>query len=99
MGDPRFRNFIRPTSDNLELQETTNQDASELGADGVDWSCAGSSVVEAQTERTWSFPNLMTRPAHSGSRPTAPSRTCHPILGSWHATRADGLPVHPHAAP
>ncbi len=34
-----------PTSDNLTPQETTNQDAAEVGADGAALSCPGSSVV------------------------------------------------------
>jgi hypothetical protein len=34
-----------PTSDDLTPQETTNQDAPEMGADGGDLSCPGSSVV------------------------------------------------------
>jgi hypothetical protein len=34
-----------PTSDNLTPLETTNQDAPEVGADGADLSCPGSSVV------------------------------------------------------
>jgi hypothetical protein len=34
-----------PTSDNLTPQETTNQDAPDMGADGAGLSCPGSSVV------------------------------------------------------
>jgi len=34
-----------PTSDNLTPQETTNQDAPDMGTDGADLSCPGSSVV------------------------------------------------------
>ena len=34
-----------PTSHNLNPQETTNQDAPEVGADGPELSCPGSSVV------------------------------------------------------
>jgi hypothetical protein len=34
-----------PTSDNLTPQETTNQDAPDMGPDGADLSCPGSSVV------------------------------------------------------
>jgi hypothetical protein len=34
-----------PTSDNLTPQETTNQDASDMGQDGAGLSCPGSSVV------------------------------------------------------
>jgi hypothetical protein len=34
-----------PTSDNLTPQETTTQDASEVGPDGPGLSCPGSSVV------------------------------------------------------
>jgi hypothetical protein len=34
-----------PTSDHLTPQETTRQDASEVGSDGTSLSCPGSSVV------------------------------------------------------
>ncbi len=34
-----------PTSDNLTPQETTNEDASDVGADGAGLSCPGSSMV------------------------------------------------------
>jgi hypothetical protein len=34
-----------PTSDNLNPQETTNPDAPDMGLDGADLSCPGSSVV------------------------------------------------------
>ena len=34
-----------PTSDNLTPQETTNQDAPDMGEDGAGLSCPGSSVV------------------------------------------------------
>jgi hypothetical protein len=34
-----------PTSDNLTPQETTTQDALDMGADGAGLSCPGSSVV------------------------------------------------------
>jgi hypothetical protein len=34
-----------PTSDNLTPQETTTQDALDMGADGAELSCLGSSVV------------------------------------------------------
>ena len=34
-----------PTSDNLTPQETTNLDVPDLGADGGDLSCPGSSMV------------------------------------------------------
>ena len=34
-----------PTSDNLTPQETTNQDAPDMGPDGAGLSCPGSSVV------------------------------------------------------
>ncbi len=34
-----------PTSNNLTPQETTNQDAPDMGADGAGLSCPGSSVV------------------------------------------------------
>jgi hypothetical protein len=33
-----------PTSDNLNPQETTTQDAPDMGADGAGLSCPGSSV-------------------------------------------------------
>jgi hypothetical protein len=33
------------TSDNLNSQETTNQDTYEMGADGADLSCPGTSLV------------------------------------------------------
>jgi hypothetical protein len=34
-----------PTSDNLTPQETTDQDAPDIGEDGTGLSCPGSSVV------------------------------------------------------
>jgi len=34
-----------PTTDNLTPQETTNQDAPDMGVDGDDLPCPGSSVV------------------------------------------------------
>ena len=34
-----------PTSDNLTPQETTKQDTRDMGIDGAELSCAGSSVV------------------------------------------------------
>jgi len=34
-----------PTSDNLTQQETTNQDAPDMGPDGAGLCCPGSSVV------------------------------------------------------
>jgi hypothetical protein len=34
-----------PTSDNLTPQKTINQDAADVGADGAELSCPGSSVV------------------------------------------------------
>jgi hypothetical protein len=36
-----------PTSENLTLQETTNQDAPDMRPDGADMSCPGSRVVAA----------------------------------------------------
>jgi len=43
-----------PTSDNLNLQETTNQADLQVGAGGADLSCPGSSVVaENESERQW----------------------------------------------
>lgn len=35
----------KPTSDNLNPQETTKQDALEMALDGAELSCPGSSVV------------------------------------------------------
>jgi hypothetical protein len=35
----------KPTSDNLNPQETTRQDSSDMGEDGADLSCPGSNVV------------------------------------------------------
>jgi len=40
-----FRISDGPTSDNLTPQETTKQDAPEMGADGGDLSYSGSRVV------------------------------------------------------
>ena len=40
-----LRNSANPTSDNLKPQETTNQADLELGTDGPELSCPGSSVV------------------------------------------------------
>ena len=40
-----LRNFENTTSDNLTPQETTNQVAPEMGTDGPELSCPGSSVV------------------------------------------------------
>ena len=40
-----LRNSKNPTSDNLSPQETTEQDASEVGTDGPELSCPCSSVV------------------------------------------------------
>ena len=40
-----LRNSAKPTSDHLNPQETTKQDAPEVGADGGGLSCPGSSVV------------------------------------------------------
>jgi hypothetical protein len=40
-----LRNSDNATSDNLTPQETTNQDALDMGADGAELSCPGSSVV------------------------------------------------------
>lgn len=42
--DLQFTNFTSHTG-NLTPQETTNQDAPDMGADGGDLSCPGSSVV------------------------------------------------------
>ena len=42
-----------PTSDNLTLQEITNQDAPDMGADGGDWFCPGSSVVADEDGNLW----------------------------------------------
>jgi hypothetical protein len=47
-----LRNSDNATSDNLSPQETTNQDVSEVGADGAGLSCPGSSVVAVQGEQT-----------------------------------------------
>jgi len=41
-----------PTSDNLNPQEATNQDAPDMGVDGADLSCPGSSTVAEETTRT-----------------------------------------------
>jgi hypothetical protein len=41
-----------PHSDDLTPQETTNQDAPDMGADGAGLSCPGSSVVAEQGEQT-----------------------------------------------
>jgi hypothetical protein len=38
--------------DNLTPQETTNQDAPEMGADGIDLSCPGSSVVADSSQES-----------------------------------------------
>ena len=40
-----LRNSDNPTSDNLTPQETTNQDAPDMGADGAELSCPGSSML------------------------------------------------------
>jgi hypothetical protein len=40
-----LRNSDSPTSDNLTPQETTTQDALDMGPDGAGLSCPGSSVV------------------------------------------------------
>jgi hypothetical protein len=44
-------NSENTTSDNLSPQETTIQDAREVGADGAGFSCPGSSVV-AEAKRS-----------------------------------------------
>jgi hypothetical protein len=41
-----------PTSDNLTPQETTKQHAPEVGTDGAELSCPGSSVVADQDDRS-----------------------------------------------
>jgi hypothetical protein len=41
-----------PTSDNLTPQETTNQDAPDMGADGAGLSCPGSSVVADEDDES-----------------------------------------------
>jgi hypothetical protein len=41
-----------PTSDNLTPQETTKQDALEMGPDGAGSSCPGSSVVATEEEES-----------------------------------------------
>jgi hypothetical protein len=46
-----------PTSDHLTPQEITNQDTPDMGADGGDLSCPGSSVV-ADTQQE--FPDSFT---------------------------------------
>jgi hypothetical protein len=40
-----LRNSDNPTSDNLKPLKTTKQDALEVGTDGPELSCPGSSVV------------------------------------------------------
>ena len=40
-----LRNPLNPITDNLTPQETTAQNALDMGADGIDLSCPGSSVV------------------------------------------------------
>ena len=45
-----LRNSENPTSDNLTPQETTNQVAPEIGIDGFELSCPGSSVVAEEDE-------------------------------------------------
>ena len=40
-----LRNSENPTSDNLNPQETTKQDGADMGLDGAELSCHGSSVV------------------------------------------------------
>jgi hypothetical protein len=52
-----LRNSASPTSDNLTPQETTNQDAPDMGADRAVLSCPGSSVV-ADTQQE--FPDSFT---------------------------------------
>jgi len=47
-----LRNSDSPTSDNITPQESTNQDAPDMGEDGAGLSCPGSSVVaNADDER------------------------------------------------
>ena len=46
-----LRNSETPTSDNLNPQETAKQDAPDMGLDGAELSCPGSSVV-AEEENT-----------------------------------------------
>ena len=43
-----LRNSDNPTSDNLTPQETTNQNAPDMGPDGTGLSCPGSSMVANQ---------------------------------------------------
>ena len=51
-----------PTSHNLNPQETTNQDAPEVGADGPELSCPGTSVVAEEDEgRRGSYGNLVVK--------------------------------------
>ena len=45
-----LRNSESPTSDNLTSQETTNQADIEVGTDGAELSCPGSSVVADEHE-------------------------------------------------
>ena len=40
-----------PTSDNLKPQETTKEDAPDMGPDGAELSCPGSSVVAEKKEQ------------------------------------------------
>jgi len=44
------RDSKHPTSDNLNPQETTKQDALDMGVDGADLSCPGSNVVADEDE-------------------------------------------------
>jgi hypothetical protein len=50
-----------PTSDKLSPQETTNQDASEVGSDGSGLSCPGSSVAQMLTGKAASDGSLSVR--------------------------------------
>ena len=40
-----LRSSVNPLTDNLTQQETTNQDAPDMGSEGGDLSCPGNSVV------------------------------------------------------
>jgi len=44
-----LRSSASPTTDNLTPQQTTNQNAPEMGLDGSDLSCPGSSVVAEES--------------------------------------------------
>ena len=51
-----------PTSDNLNPQKTTKEDAPEVGTDGPELSCPGTSVVAEEDEgRRGSYGNLVVK--------------------------------------